>query len=111
MKGNVSFTPVLLTDSEQVTIDRKIVSNGELLCQEMKFKVERGRGKWGIPIANAELREEIRNLRARLEALETNIHHKHTRDTSDEELSEEEEETIVETPEVRMFRSIFLCKF
>ena len=73
----------------------------------MEVRIGRGRGRRGRPVANAELREEIRNLRARLEALETNIHHKHTRDTSNEELSEEEEETIVETPEVRMFRSIF----
>ena len=53
------------------------------------------------------MREEIRNLIERLEGLETGIHHEHTRDTSDEEIPEEEEETTVETPEVRMFRSIF----
>ena len=50
------------------------------------------------------MREEIR---ARLEALETGIHHEHIGDTSDEEIPEEEEETIAESPELRMFRSIF----
>ena len=37
---------------------------------------------------NAELREEIRTLRARLEALETGIHHEYTIDTTDEEILE-----------------------
>ena len=46
-------------------------------------------------------------MRERMEALEASIHHEHTRDTSDEEKPEEEEETTVETPKVRMFRSIF----
>ena len=101
------YGPVLLTDSEQVISERKIVSSSELLCQEMEVGVGRGRDRRGRPVANAELREEIRTLRARLEALETNIHHEHTGDTSDEEIPEEEEETTVETLEVRMLRSIF----
>ena len=42
-----------------------------------------------------------------MEALENGIHHEHIGDTSDEEIPEEEEETPVETPDVRMFRSIF----
>lgn len=41
-----------------------------------------------------------------LDALETGRHHEHTRNTSDEEILEEEE-TTVETPEVRVVRSIF----
>jgi len=32
MKGKVIFTHVLLTNSEQVISDRKIVSSSELLC-------------------------------------------------------------------------------
>ena len=53
------------------------------------------------------MREEIRTLRARLEALETVRYYEHTGDTSDEEIPEEEEETTAKTPEVRMLRSIF----
>ena len=45
MKGKVNFTPVLLTDLEQVTIDREIVYSSELLCQEMEVRVGRGRGR------------------------------------------------------------------
>ena len=41
-----------------------------------------------------------------MDALETGRHHEHTRDTSDEEMPEEEETTI-ETLEVRVLRSIF----
>ena len=67
----------------------KITFSSELLCQEMEVKVGRGRGRRGRHVANAELREEIRTLRARLEALETGIHHEHTGDTSDEEILEE----------------------
>ena len=107
MKGKVIFTHVLLRDSDQVISDRKIVSSSELLCQEMEFKVGRGRGRRGRPIANADLREEIRTLRARLGALETRRHHDHTGDTSDEEVPKEEEEKIVETPEVKILKSIF----
>ena len=107
MKGKVIFTPVLITDLEQVTIDREIVSSSELLSQEMEVIVGRGRGRQGRPVANGELREEMINLRARLEALENGIHHEHTGNTSDEEIPEEEEETTVETLEARMFSSIF----
>ena len=107
MKGKVIFTPILLTDSEQVISDRKIVSSSELLCQEMESRVGRGQGRRGRPVANLELREEIRTLRERMEALEAGIHHENTRDTSDKEIPEEEEETAAETHEVRMFRSIF----
>ena len=73
----------------------------------MEVKVGRGQGRWGRHVSNAELREEIITLRERMEALETGIHHEHTGDTIDEEIPEEEEKTTVETPEVRMFRSIF----
>ena len=97
----------MLTDSEKDITDSKIVSRNDLLCHEMEVRVGRGRGRRGRLVANADLREEIRTLRARLEALETGIHNEHTGDTSDEEIPEEEEETTVETPEVRMFRSIF----
>ena len=83
------------------------MSISDLLCQEMEVKVGRGWGRQGRLVANAKLREDIRNLRARMEALEIGIHHEHTGDTSDEEIPEEEEETTVETSEVRMFRSIF----
>ena len=107
MKIKVIFTPVLLTDPEQDISDMKIVSSSELVCQEMEFRVGRGWGKQGRPVANAELREEIRTLRERLESLETTIHHEHIGDTSDEEILEKEEETTVETPKARMFRSIF----
>ena len=57
----------------------------------MEVRVGRGRGRRGRPVSNEELREERRTLRARLEALETGIHHEHTGDTSDEEIHEEEE--------------------
>jgi hypothetical protein len=73
----------------------------------MAVRVGRGRGRRGRLIANAELRDEIITLRARLEALETGRHHENNGDTSDEEIPEEEEETIVETPKVRMLKSIF----
>ena len=69
MKGKVIFTHVLLTDSNKVISDRKIVSSSELLFQEMEVRVGRGRGRQGRPIANAKLREEIRNMRASLEDL------------------------------------------
>ena len=98
---------MLLTELEQVTIDREIVPSSEMLSQEMEVRVGRGRDRLGRPVANIELREEIRTLRARLEALETDIHHEHAGDTSDEEIPEEEEETTAKTPKVRMFRSIF----
>ena len=75
MKGKVIFTPIILKNSEQVISDRKIGSNSEFLCQEMEVKVGRGRGKRGRPDANANLRENIRTLRARLEALETCRNH------------------------------------
>ena len=42
-----------------------------------------------------------------MEALETCSHHEHTGDTSDEEVHEEEEETTVETREVKILKSIF----
>ena len=72
----------------------------------MEVRVGRGRGRQGRPVANAELREEKRTLRARLEALETSILHEHTGNTSDKEIPKKEE-IIVETHEVRIFRSIF----
>ena len=78
----------------------------DFLCQKMEDRVGRGRGRHGRHVANAELRDEVRALRARLEALETGRHHEHTEDTGDEEVPEEEE-TTAETPEVRMLRSIF----
>ena len=83
------------------------MSRSNLLCQEMELIIGRGRGRWGRPIGNADLREEIRNLRARLDVLETGRHHEHTGDTSDEEVFEEEEETTAETPEVKLLKSIF----
>ena len=42
-----------------------------------------------------------------MEALETSRHREHTEDTSEEEIPDEEEETTVETPEVRIPKSIF----
>ena len=75
---------MLLTDSEQVISDMKIVSSIKLLCQEMEVRVGRARGKRGRVVSNAELREEIRTLRERLEALDTGRHHEHIGDTSDE---------------------------
>ena len=107
MKGKVIFTHVLLTDPEQDISENKIMSSIELLCQEMEARVGRGRGRRGRPIANLELREEIRTLRGMLESLETGRHHEKTGDKSDEEIPEEGEETNVVSPEVRMFRSIF----
>ena len=71
----------------------KIVLRSDFLCQETKVGVGRGQGRRGRPIVNADLREKIRTLRARLEALETRRHHENTGDTSDEEVFEEEEET------------------
>ena len=68
----------------------------------MGIRVGRGRGRRGRPVANADLREEIRNLRERLESLETGRNHEHTGDTSDEEVPEEEEETTTENPEVKI---------
>ena len=73
----------------------------------MEVRVGRGRGRRGRPVANVKLREEVRTLRARVDALETGRHHEHTEDTSDEEVPKEEEETTIETPEVRVLRSIF----
>ena len=77
----------------------------------MEVRVGRGRGRRGRLVANAKLREEVRTLRARLDSLVTSRHHEHTKDTSDEEVLEEvleeEEETAVETPQVRVLRSIF----
>ena len=52
----------------------------------MKVKGGRGRDRQGKHVANEKLREEVRTLRARLEALETGRHHEHTGDTSDEEV-------------------------
>ena len=82
MKIKIELTPVLLTDSEKdITdseIDIKLVSRSDLLCQEMEVRVGRGQGRRGRPFANANLREEIRTLRARLEALETHRHHENT---------------------------------
>ena len=46
-------------------------------------------------------------MRVRLEALETHRNHEHIGDTSDEEVPEEEEETNVETIEVKILKSIF----
>ena len=43
--GKVIFTPVLLTNSEQVISDRKIVSSSELVCHEMEVRVGRDRGR------------------------------------------------------------------
>jgi hypothetical protein len=88
MKGKIVFSPILLTNSEIDIIDRKFVSSSELLCQKMAVKVGRGRGRQGRLVANAELRDEIRTLRASLEALETARHHENTGDTSDEEIPE-----------------------
>ena len=73
----------------------------------MGVRVGRGRGRRGRPIGNAYLREEIRNMRERMDVLEIDRHHEHTGDTSDEEVFEEEEETTVETPEVKILKSIF----
>ena len=88
-----------------------IVSRSDLLCQEMEVRVGRGRGRRGRPVADADLREEIKTLRARLEALETRIHHEHTRDTSDEEVPEEEEETTAETLKVKNTKINLWCRF
>ena len=78
------------------------------MCQEtLEVTVGKSWGRRGRPVANVELREEIRTLRARMEALETGRHHEHVGEISDEDIPEGEEETTVETPEVRMFRSIF----
>jgi len=83
MKDKIVFTPKLLTSSEQDITDSKVVSNSDLLCREMDIRIGRGHGRRGRPVGNAELREEVRTLRARLEALETSIHQEHTRDTSE----------------------------
>ena len=50
-------------------------------------------------------------MRARLDVLETGRHHEHTRDTSDEEVFEEEEETTAETPEVKNTKINLWCRF
>ena len=71
------------------------------------MRVGRGRGRRGRHVANANLREDIRTLRARLEASETRRHHENTRDTSGEEVPKEEEETTPETLEVKILNSIF----
>ena len=42
-----------------------------------------------------------------MEALETSRHHGHTRDTSYEEVPEEEEESIAKNPDVKILKSIF----
>ena len=42
-----------------------------------------------------------------MESLETGIQHEHNRDTSDEKIPEEEEETTTETLEVKIPKSIF----
>jgi hypothetical protein len=97
----------LVSDPEQVVIDKKLYLAVDCCARKMVVRVGRGQGRRGRLVSNAELREEVRTLRARLDALETSIHHEHTGDTSDEEILEEEEETIVETPEVRVLRSIF----
>ena len=107
MKSKIELTPVLLTYSEKDITNSKIVSRSDSLCQEMEVRVGRGQGRRGRPIANADLGEEIRTLRKRLEASETRRHHEHTGDTSDEEFYEEEEETTSETPEVKILKSIF----
>ena len=73
----------------------------------MGVRVGRGRGRRGRTVANVDLREEIRNLRERLESLETGRNHEHTGDTSDEEVPEEEEEKTTETPRVKILKSIF----
>ena len=66
----------------------------------------KGRGRRGILVDNAYLREEIRTLRARLEVLEAHKPRGHTGDTSDEDEPGEEEATA-ETPEVKILKSIF----
>ena len=73
----------------------------------MEVRVGRGQGRRGRPVANTELREEIRTLRARLEALETRRHHENTQDTSGEEVPKEEEETTPKNLEVKILNSIF----
>ena len=78
MKNKIVLTLVLLTDSEKDFTDSKIVPRGDSLYQEMEVRVGRGRGRRGRPVANAELRDEVRTLRARLEAIETSRHHEHT---------------------------------
>ena len=83
------------------------MSRSDLLCQEMEVRVGRGRGRRGRPVANADLREEIRTLRVGMEAIENHRNHEHNGDTSDEEVLEEEEETIAEIPEVKILKSIF----
>ena len=50
----------------------------------MEVRVGRGRGRRGRPVANTDLREEIRALRTRLESLEIDRHYENTGDTSDE---------------------------
>ena len=87
------------------------MSRSGLLFEEMEVRVGRGRGRRGRPIANAYLREEIRNPRARLEALETHRHHEHTGDTSDEEVPKEEEETTAETLKVKNTKINLWCRF
>ena len=107
MKSKIELTLVLPTYLEKYIIDSKIVSISDLLCKEMEVRVGRGRGRRGRTAAKADLREEERNLRERLDALEIVRHYEHIGDTSDEEVLEEEEDASVETPKVRMLRSIF----
>ena len=70
----------------------------------MELRIGRGRGRGGRPIGNVDLREEIRNMRARLDVLEIGRHHVHTGDTSNEEFYEDEEETTTETLEVKILK-------
>ena len=88
MKSKIVFTPKLLTDLEKDITNSQVEFSSELLCQEMEVRVGRGRGRRGRPFANAELREEIRTLRERMEALEIGIHHERTGDRSDEGIPE-----------------------
>jgi hypothetical protein len=63
--------------SEWTSVESKSIPTSDLLCQEMAFRVERGRGGQGRgrrPISNAEVMEEVRIMQERMEAMEVARH-------------------------------------
>ena len=101
----IERTPVIPTDAEKIYItNSNIVSRSDLLCQEMDIRVGQGRRRRGRTVDDTELRQEIRTLRARLETLETS---RHTKDISEEDILDEDEETTAKASEVRLLKSIF----
>lgn len=75
----------------------------------MNKQAGRARGRGGRPVGNAELREEIRRLQARLEAMEA----RRQRDPEGEDVSEAEEETeeegatpVEEAVEIKLLKAV-----